>query len=260
VSEVRPNPRFAGLCIGLLTAGAPVRAFAADPSPRDIVERSVKAYNKHDAETIASLFEADATLWNLGVDQPAASGRDGVRQLFLAQFHDHPEARTKAAQVIELGPWVGVQQKTTLEPGESPRDAISIYEVLGGRIRRAFRLMGQAEEGMSGGGEGPVALSIEKWNEGDLPRLMATYDEGATISLLSNGERLAAGEEALRDRFEKEIAGAARRRIEVLQRMAAPPWVVYRERIAPRPEDGSGDSISLYEVRDNLIRRVWIAR
>jgi len=257
VSSTRTS---AWLLAGLLTSGSAARLLAADPSPREVVERSVKAYNKHDGEAIAGLFEADATLWNLGEGKPTASGRDGVRQLFLAQFHDHPEARTKAAQVIELGPWVAVQQKTTLEPGGSPRDALAIYEVLGGRIRRAWRLTGQAEEEMSGGGEGPVALSIEKWNEGDLPRLMATYDEGATISLLANGERLAAGEDALRDRFEKAIAGGTRRRIEVLQRMAAPPWVVYRERIAPRPEGESGDSISIYEVRDNLIRRVWIAR
>ena len=99
-----------------------------------------------------------------------------------------------------------MREKTTPEPGEPSRDALLVLDAPEGSIRRVWTMKAGEDDAL--GGEGAVGLQIEKYNERDLPRLMAIYDEGATISRLSNGERLAAGEDALRERFEKAFDGA----------------------------------------------------
>ena len=158
---------------------------------------------------------------------------------------------------MELGAWIGVQEKLVLEPGEPARDTLLIFEVVEGTIRRLWAMKGDESGDELTGGEGRVGLSIEKWNDKDLPRLLATYNEGAVLYDLATGQRLAAGEEALRDRFEKTFETSPHFRVEVLQRMAVGPWVVYRERAVIGAADERVDSIAIYQVRDGLIRRVW---
>lgn len=249
---MRPSRAAAGLAVWLVTAGA----LGAPPSPKSTVEKLLKAYNKHDAEAAAATLQADAGIWKPGAEKPEASGHDAIRQFFLDQFREHPKIRSEITKWIELGTWIAVREKTTPEPGEPSRDALLVLDVPEGSIRRVWTMKAGEDDAL--GGEGAVGLQIEKYNERDLPRLMAIYDEGATISRLSNGERLAAGEDALRERFEKAFDGAPGR-IEVRQRTSLGPWVVYLQRLVPPPPDGSGESLVIYEVRDNLIRRVWVA-
>jgi hypothetical protein len=247
----------AGVALALL-GGTPL--LGGERSPEQVVRSFFKAYDRRDAEAMAALLQTDAALWKLGEERPAVSGREGFRRLFLERFREHPKARAKIAESMELGGWIVVREKTTLEPGEPARDRLSAFEVAGGAIRREWVLEGASGEEDFGGGEGRVALQIEKYNEKDLPRLLATYDEGATLYLLSTGERLAAGEEALREHFEKIFEESPRLRTEVLQRMALGSWVVYRERTVMGADDRRVESIVIYEVRDDLIRRVWFAR
>jgi hypothetical protein len=250
---VKPARAAAGLALSLWAAGV----LAAPRSSKETVEQLLKAYNRHDAEAAAATFQAEAEIWKPGSEKPEASGRDGIRQFFADQFREHPKIHSEITQRIELGTWIAVREKTTPEPGEPSRDALLVFDAPEGAIRRAWTMKADdPDDEMSS--EGPVGLQIERWNERDLPRLLATYDERATVSRLSTGERLAAGEDALRDRFEKEFEGGPSERIEVPRRMALGPWVVYLQRIAPPRRGGSGETIVVYEVRDNVIRRVWL--
>lgn len=249
---MRPAHAASGLALALWAATAP----ASPPSPRVIVDQLLKAYNRHDAEAAAATFGPAGEIWKPGSEKPEASGRDGIREFFTAQFRDHPKIHSEITQRIELGTWIAVRERTAPEPGEPPRDSLLVLDVAEGTIRRAWTM--KADEDDAVGGEGAAGLQIEKYNERDLPRLMATYDEGATISRLSTGERLAAGEDALRERLEKAFDGPPER-IEVRQHMGLGPWVVYLQRLVPPPRDGSAESLVVYEVRDNVIRRVWVA-
>ncbi len=250
---MRRNASGAALALAAILAARPM-AGAAPPS-RVVVERSLHSFNRHDLEAVAASFHPDAQIWTPGGEKPDVSGREAIRGRFLEQFRDHPKIQATFAKIMELGPWAAALAKMTPGPDEDVREALLVFEVREGSIRRVWVLPARDEDG---GGEGPVALQIERLNTQDLPRLLATYDAGATISLLASGERLAAGEEALRDQFEKAFEGDASRRTRVLQRMALSPWVIYLERVTPAPP-GGGEAIVIYEVRDDRIRRVWIA-
>ncbi len=249
----------AGLALAAVTVGVHGATPAAQPSPEDAVKAFYKAYDRHDVDALASGFDEGAALWMLGDEKPVFQGREGLRRLFLGRFRDHPKAKAKLADRMALGPWVVVRELPTLEPGEPAPAKLAIFEVAGGAISRIWVMEAGGEEGGIGG-EGTVALQVEKWNEKDLPRLLTAYDPGAALFLLSTGQRLAAGEDALRERFEKIFDTSPRLHAEVLQRLSLGPWVAYRQRAVTGPDSEREDSIAIYEVRDGLIRRVWLLR
>ena len=239
-----------------LCAGALV--FAAADSAETIVRAFFQALDKRDAKAMMALLPSDAGLRRLGDDRPLANGREAFAAYLQSRFREFPNWRTKIAETMANGSWVVSRERVTLEKGERPRETLWAFEVPEGRVRRAWALEASAEGEEGIGGEGPVALQIEKWNAKDLPRLLATYDEGATVVVLATGERLASGEEALRDRFERIFESSPHLRTEVLQRMSLGPWVAYRERTVSGPDDRKTDGIAVYEVRDGLVRRVWL--
>ena len=239
--------RAAGL-VALLAMGA--------SSPPDVVPAFFKALDKHDAAAVAALLHPEAALWKLGEDRPAAFGPDAVREFYLGRFRDFPKWRTKAEGPIAAGAFVAVRERATPEPGERPRETLFLFEVREGVIRRVWAMEGQGD----GGGEGAAALLVEKWNDRDLPRFLALFDDGASLWELPSGRRLATGEDALRARLEGSFEGSAHGRLEVTGRLSLPPWVVYRSRGLMDAEQPAGESLTIYEVADNLVRRVWYVR
>jgi len=225
-------------------------------SPPDVVPAFFKALDKHDAAAVAALLHPEASLWRLGEDRPVAFGPDAVREFFLSRFRDFPKWRTKGVNPIAAGAFVAVRERATPEPGERSRETLFLFEVREGVIRRAWSLEGQSE----GGGEGAAALLVEKWNDRDLPRFLALFDDGASLWELPSGQRLAAGEDALRARLEGAFEEAAHRRVEVTGHLSLPPWVVYRSRGLMDSEQREGESLTIFEARDNLVRRVWYVR
>ena len=225
-------------------------------SPSDIVPAFFKALDKHDAAAVAALLHPEAALWKLGEDRPAAFGRDAVREFFLSRFRDFPKWRTKGVNPIAAGAFVAVRERATPEPGERSRETLFLFEMREGVIRRVWAMEGRGE----GGGEGAAALLVEKWNDRDLPRFLALFDDGASLWELPSGRRLAAGEDALRARLEGSFEDSSHGRLEVTGRLSLPPWVVYRSRGLMDAEQPAGESLTIYEVADNLVRRVWYVR
>lgn len=224
--------------------------------PFGVVAAFFKALDKRAAAAVAALLHPEASLWRLGEDRPVAFGPDAVREFFLSRFRDFPKWRTKAVNPIAAGAFVAVRERATPEPGERPRETLFLFEVRKGVIRRAWFMEGQGEAG----GEGAAALLIEKWNDRDLPRFLALFDDGVSLWGLPSGQRLATGQDALRTRLEGAFEESTPRRVEVTGRLSLPPWVVYRSRGVPDVEQPEGDCLTVFEARDNLVRRVWYVR
>jgi hypothetical protein len=229
---------------------------AAGASEKETVERFFKALDKKDRAGAEALLHPEVTISKLGEEKPAAAGSAAVLDVFLGRFPEFPNWSTKLGERIAAGPWVAVRERAAMERGEKPHETLFLFQVRDGKIRRAWQMEGNGE----GGGEGGASVLVEKWNERDLPRFIAAFEGGASLWELPSGERLAAGEDALRDRFEKAFEGETPLRIEVLEHMSLSPWVVYRSRGAMDTEPTSGESLTIFETRDDLVRRVWYPR
>lgn len=231
---------------------------AADVAPREMVERFFKALDKRDAAAAGSLLHPEAALWRLGDEKLLAEGSVAFGEYLLARFQEFPKWSVKLGERIAAGSWVAARERAVIEPGEKPRETLFLFQVEKGAIRDAWLLEADAE----GGGEGAAALLVEKWNDRDLPRFLALFDTGASLWELPSAQRLASGEEELRELYEKAFEEGPPTQYEVLGRMSLSPWVVYQGRgtmdigAAPPP----AESLAVLQVRGGLVRRVWFAR
>jgi hypothetical protein len=242
---------------GLAGLAAVLLALAGgDPAPQETVERFFKAVDKKNAANAATLLHPEATMWKLGEEKPVAAGSAGFLDLFLGRFPEFPKWSTKLGERIATGPWVAVRERVTLERGEKPREALYLFQVREGKIRRAWSMEGDGE----GGAEGATSLLVEKWNDRDLPRLLALFDAGASLYELPSGELLLSGEEALRERYEALFDEGAPGPYEVVERTSLSPWTVYRSRGTIEAGGPPGDSLTIFEERSGLVRRVWFLR
>jgi hypothetical protein len=252
----RGDRKAASLAAAFLAAGA----LAAAEAPEKVVRDFFKACDRRNADAAAALVAADAPVGNLGDEKPSGRGRDAVQALLAARWREHPEARTKLVDTVALGGWVAALEARSLEPGEPPKRLLTLFSVADGAIRRVWELPAESDEPGGLSGEGAAGLAVEKWNDRDVPRLLALYEETASIYELPLPDPVASGEDALRDRFEKTFEAGGRARLEVTRRLAVGPWVVYLERGVLDPDGKPAEALAIYQVRDGRIRRVWLAR
>ena len=248
------------VAVPLALAVAAAGALAAAPDPERIVRDYFKACDRRNADAAAALVSADAAFGNLGDDKPAARGRDAVRAALSERWKDHPEARVKLVDAIAVGSYVAALEARTLEPGEPPKRILTLFSIGDGAIRRIWDLPAESDEPGGLTGEGTAGLAVEKWNDRDLPRLIALYEETAAIYELPLPDPVASGEDALRERFEKTWEAGGGARLEVTRRLAAGPWVIYLTRGVLDPDGKPAETLAIYQIRDGRIRRLWLAR
>ena len=237
--------------VGMILAAAllPPLARAAEKDP---IEVFFRALDKRDRAAASSVLHPEAMLWKLGEEKPAAAGGSAVLDLLLARFPEFPKWSSRIAARIGAGAFAAVRERVTLEKGERPRETLYLMQVRQGAIRRIWE-MDALEEG------GDVSLLVEKWNARDLPRFLALFEGDVTFFELPSGERLGSGEDAVRERYEKVFENADSPRLEVTERMSLPPWTIYRSRPSMDGEGGD-DALTIFQTRDNLVRRVWFVR
>lgn len=141
----------AAACLPLPPASAQVR-HAVDLDPLGVVERSIAAYNRRDADAFAALFAEDATLFNFP-DQPQVSGRAAIRAAFAGVFERSAGVRIEVVNRMVHGRYVVVHGRTTGVAAEVG-SGVGIYEVGEGGIHRLWLM----EEGGSATGWPAVSM------------------------------------------------------------------------------------------------------
>lgn len=113
---------------------------AADPLGREaaaVVDRQNDAYNRHDLEAFLAAYADSIVVQRLG-DTVPMSGKAKLRESTASWFAEAPGARTEVLQRMVLGPYVIDRQRVSGAPATLPLEAIGIYEVREGLIRRVW--------------------------------------------------------------------------------------------------------------------------
>jgi hypothetical protein len=119
----------------------------ATPTPADpladesaaVVDRQNAAYNRHDLEAFLATYADSISVQQLGDPVPVV-GKLKLRESTEAWFAEAPGARTEVVERMVLGPFVVDRQRVTAGSGVQPLDAIGIYEVREGLIRRVWSI------------------------------------------------------------------------------------------------------------------------
>jgi hypothetical protein len=117
-------------------------ADAADPLAAEasaVVDRQHAAYNEHDVEGFLAAYADSVAVHTLG-DTVVLEGKQELRESTEAWFAQAPGARTEVVERMVLGPFVVDRQRVSGGTEEAPVDAIGIYEVREGLIRRVWSI------------------------------------------------------------------------------------------------------------------------
>ena len=107
------------------------------PSPTEVVQAQLDAYNRQDAKAFALLFAPDIKIYNkLGDEAPSLVGREAVEKRYADLFARYPKNySTLIGRMIE-GDYVIDHEWVTGR--ETPVKIVAIYEVKQGLITRCW--------------------------------------------------------------------------------------------------------------------------
>lgn len=114
-------------------------------APESVVQRQLEAYNSKDLETLLDVYAEDARQF----EHPStliATGRDQLRGRFAERFRE-PNLHAKLNKRIVMDNIV-IDHETitrTFPEGPGTSELTAIYEVLDGRISRAWFIRGRTE-------------------------------------------------------------------------------------------------------------------
>jgi hypothetical protein len=113
------------------------------PDPATIVQQQLDAYNARDIEAFMATWAADAQLF----DHPATLVADGaveIRDRHVVRFTE-PNLFGRLVNRIAVGDMVVDQEVVTrtFPEGAGRVDVIAIYQVVGGKIAKAWYKRGQ---------------------------------------------------------------------------------------------------------------------
>jgi hypothetical protein len=104
------------------------------PSPREIVNRQLVAYNAHDIDRYCALFAEDAVISVLATGEMICDGIDQIRHVYAKRFADNPRLHCVVHQHMD-GADFAIDRETVSGLPTGDLHIIAIYEVRDGLIR-----------------------------------------------------------------------------------------------------------------------------
>lgn len=116
-------------------------ALAQLPSPEQIVQQQLEAYNRGDIDAFMDVFHQEAEVWRLGAETPFARGADEVRTIYGVLFDQSPDLYSTVLNRSIIGNKVIDYERITGRNGnETPLFLVMVYEVVEGKILRAYSI------------------------------------------------------------------------------------------------------------------------
>lgn len=107
----------------------------AAPSPLDLAQGQLDAYNAQDLSAYCSFFADDLVVADLN-GQVTIQGLEAFRDKYAQVFSDFPENRVELLNRIVLGNTVIDHEKVIRRSGGETFEVAAIYTVAGGKIAR----------------------------------------------------------------------------------------------------------------------------
>ncbi len=111
-----------------------------ESSPAQAAQRQLEAYNGRDVEAFAAAYAPDVEVFELPQGTRTLAGREALRTRYAALFRESPALRCRLLARVEHGPFVVDHEEVVGLRGGSLVQAVAIYEVVGGLIRRVWFL------------------------------------------------------------------------------------------------------------------------
>ena len=98
---------------------------------------------------------------------------------------------------------------------------------------------------------------LDAYNRGDLEAFVACYAEDVQVFSLPSGQLLYQGVEILRQEYGPYFEANPNLHAELLHRVVVGDVAIDHEHVTGRADGPALKAVALYEVRQDLIQRVW---
>lgn len=109
---------------------------SAEKTAVALVEEQLQAYNKRDIEGFLAPYSDSVELFSFP-DKLLGKGKEGMRKEYGSFFKSTPNLHCEIKNRVIQGNTIIDQEKVT-GMGDRPLEAIAIYQVEGGKIRRVY--------------------------------------------------------------------------------------------------------------------------
>jgi hypothetical protein len=107
------------------------------PTPLEVAQQQLDAYNAQDIDAFVATFAPDAAIYmRLGDEAPHTVGSNAIRTLYGNLFKNHPQNRSILMGRMVEGNYVIDHEYLTGR--EKPVTIVAIYEIEDGLIRRCW--------------------------------------------------------------------------------------------------------------------------
>jgi hypothetical protein len=101
---------------------------------------------------------------------------------------------------------------------------------------------------------------LEAYNTRDLDAFMSVYAPDVTIFRHDTGEVMMSGHEAMRETYRQMFAASPELHCQLVNRMVMGDYVIDHEHVTGRMGAPPLDAIAIYQIKDDLISRVWFIK
>jgi steroid delta-isomerase-like uncharacterized protein len=133
-----------GAACGMIGCGKGGRIMSAD-TPKQVTLKWVTAYNNHNPDEAAALYDENATNLQMPYGKPV-QGREAMRSTYVKIFQSFPDIHVQVENLVENGQWVVVEWRfgggmQGEFAGHSPNNSqfdmrgCEIFEIVDGKIR-----------------------------------------------------------------------------------------------------------------------------
>lgn len=113
-----------------------------EADPRQVVERFLEAFNRHDVEAMLALAHPEVQWLSVDGDKISVetAGQAALRDSMKSYFTSLPSARSTFESILVAGPYVTVVERARWQgkSGERTQAALAVYEVREGKVRRVW--------------------------------------------------------------------------------------------------------------------------
>jgi len=100
---------------------------------------------------------------------------------------------------------------------------------------------------------------LDAYNSHDIEAFLNAYSEDCEIYNQSTGEIMMKGHDAMRERYGKMFNERPKLYADLIKRMTLGNFAIDQEEVTISDTEHS-QAIAIYEVKDNLIRKVWFIK
>lgn len=107
------------------------------PTPVELAQQQLNAYNARDIEAFLEPYAEDVELFNFP-NQPISVGKERMRRSYGKLFEETPDLHCELVDRMVMGNTVIDQERVVFRKGEPALNAIAIYKIKDGKIARVY--------------------------------------------------------------------------------------------------------------------------